>query len=47
MWWNDEVKTAIERKEATWKVVLAASDEKAKEDVWKLKEKKRERLKCV
>ena len=28
---NDEVQTAVRRKEAAWKEVLAASDEKAKE----------------
>ena len=39
MWWNDEVKDAVMRK-ASWKVLLAASDEKMKE-----REKKRERLK--
>ena len=31
VWWNDEVQTAVRRKEAAWKEVLAASDEKAKE----------------
>ena len=30
MWWNDEVKDAVKRKEAAWKEVLAASDEEAK-----------------
>ena len=42
VWWNDEVKAAVRRKE-----VLAASNEEAKEDVWKLTEKKGERLKGV
>ena len=46
VWWNDEVKAAVRRKEAAWKV-LAARDEEAKKDVWKLTEKKRERLKDV
>ena len=27
MWWNDEIKTAVMRKEATWKGELAASDD--------------------
>ena len=30
MWWNDEVKAAVRRKVAAWKV-LVASDEEAKE----------------
>ena len=30
VWWCDEVKTMIKRKEAAWKV-LAASDEEAKQ----------------
>ena len=45
IWWNDEVKAVVGRKEATWKEVLTASDKEAKEDVWKLTNKKRERLK--
>ena len=31
MWWNDEIKAAIKRKEAAWKEMLAASDEEANE----------------
>ena len=31
VWWNNEVKTAVRRKEAAWKELLAASDKKAKE----------------
>ena len=30
VWWNDEVKATVRRKEAAWKV-LVASDEEAKE----------------
>ena len=30
VWWIDEVKAAVRRKEAAWKEVLAASDEGAK-----------------
>ena len=41
MWWNDEVKTAVRRKEAAWKEVLAASNEEAKERCMEVyKEKK-------
>ena len=31
VWWNDEVKATVKKKEAAWKVVLAASDEEIKE----------------
>ena len=27
VWWNDEVKAAIKRKEAAWKEVLGARDD--------------------
>ena len=30
VWWNDEVRAAVRRKEDAWKEVLAASDEEAK-----------------
>ena len=30
VWWNDEIKAAVTRKEAAWKGVLAASDEETK-----------------
>ena len=30
MWWNDEVKASITRKEVAWKEVLVASDEEAR-----------------
>ena len=46
VWWNDEIKTAVRRKEATWNGVLAAGDEEAKKrcmDAYK-EEKRRERL---
>ena len=41
VWWNDEVKAAVRRKEAIWKV-LEASDEEAKErckEVYRRREK--------
>ena len=47
VWWNDEIKAAVRRKDAAWKEVLAASDEEEKKDVWKRTERRRERLKCV
>ena len=31
MWGSDEIKAAVRRKEATWKRVLAPSDEETKE----------------
>ena len=43
MWWNDEVKDAVEKKEDTWKEALRAGDEIAKErcmEVYKEKVKR-------
>ena len=31
VWWNDEIKATAERKEATWKEMLGARTEDAKE----------------
>ena len=48
MWWNNEVKAAVRRKEAARKVVLAASNEKAKERCMKAhREKKRKVKRCI
>ena len=42
MWWNDEVKSAVSRKDEAWKKVLGARDEDAKERCLEVyKEKKR------
>ena len=45
MWWNNEIKDEVRRKEDAWEDVLAASDEEAKKDVWKRTERRRESLK--
>ena len=31
VWWSDEIKAVVTRKEEAWKRVLAASDEETKE----------------
>ena len=45
VWWNDEIKASVTRKEVAWKGVLAASDEERQERLWKRTERRRERLK--
>ena len=48
VWWNDETKAAVRRKEAAWKVVLAASDEETKERCMEAyREEKREIKRCI
>ena len=48
MCWNEYVKAAIKRKEAAWKQVLAASDEKAKERCMEAyREEKRKAKRCI
>ena len=47
VWQNGVVKAAVERKEVGWKKVLGARGKVVNKDVWKLKMKKRERLKGV
>ena len=44
VWWNDEIKAAVRRKEAAWKVMLAASNEDPKE---KCKEEKTKVKMCI
>ena len=51
VWWNDEVKAAVWRKEATWKELLAASDEETKERCMEAyreeKKEKRKVKRCI
>ena len=49
VWWSNEIKAAVKRKEAAWKGVLAASNEETKEICMETyrEEKRRERLKDV
>ena len=46
MWWNDEIKATVRRKEAAWKELLAASDEEAKERLQKHRDDKRKVKSC-
>ena len=48
MWWNDDIKVAVGRIEAAWKLVLAASDEETKERcVEAYREEKRKVKRCI
>ena len=48
VWWNNEVKAAVKRKEAAWKEALGARDEEAKERCLEVyKEEKRKVKRCV
>ena len=47
VWWNEEVKAAVRRKEAAWKDVCQLATKRQNQDIWKFIEKKRERLKGV
>ena len=46
MWWKDEIKAAVRRKEAAWKV-LAASDEEAKERCIEVYREVRKVKRCI
>ena len=48
VWWNNEIKAVVRRKEATWKEVLAASDEEVKERCMEAyREEKRKVKRCI
>ena len=48
LWWSDEIKAAVRRKEAALKGVLAASEEEAKERCMEAyREKKRKVKRCI
>ena len=48
MWWNNEIKAALRRKEADWKEVLVASDEEAKERCMEVyREEMRKVKRCI
>ena len=45
VWWNDQVKSAVKRKENHWKEVLELEMKMQGKGVWKYTRRKRERLK--
>ena len=48
VWWNDNIKIAVRRKEDAWKVVFVASNKEAKERFMELyREEKRKVKKCI
>ena len=48
VWWNDEIKAAVTRKEAALKEILAASDEDTKEECMEAhREENRTVKKCI
>ena len=48
VWWNDEIKAAVRRKEVAWKEVLAASDKETKEGCMEeYREYKRKVKRCI
>ena len=47
VWWSDEIKAAVRRKESAWKRLLAASDEEAKEICMEADREEKRKLKGV
>ena len=47
VWWNNEIKATVRRKEPAWKEVLAGSDEEAKEICMKAYREEKKRVKGV
>ena len=48
VWWNNEVKAAVKRKETAWRKCCEPEAKMQKKDVWEFTKKKRERLKrCI
>ena len=48
VWWNEQVKAEIKRKEDAWKVVLGARDEDVRENCLEVyKEEKRKVRRCI
>ena len=47
VWWKDEIKAAVRRKDAVWKGVLAASDEETKERGMEAYREKRKVKRCI
>ena len=48
VWWNDEIKAAVRRKEAAWKEILAASNKEIKERYMEAyREEKRMVKRCI
>ena len=45
MWWIDEVRAKVRRKESTWKEMLAAKDERSKERYMETYKEEKKRLK--
>ena len=47
VWWNDEIKAPVRRKEAAWKGVLTASEETKERCMEAYKEEKRKVNRCI